>query len=56
MWKKSNFSNEFLYIHKIAIRAVEDGVLNKKFEPSACLTWAKGLEIPIPSDSPVLSI
>jgi len=46
--KHSSLSHEYVCIHDIIIRAVDDGVLNKKLKPSVFLAWAKGLKILVP--------
>ena len=46
--KNSSLSREYVCIHDIVTRAVEDGVLDKKLKPSVFLAWAKGLKIPVP--------
>jgi len=46
--KHSSLSHEYVCIHDIVIRAVDDGVLNKKLKPSVFLAWAKGLKISVP--------
>ena len=46
--KHSSLSHEYVCIHDIVIRAVDDGVLNKKLKPSVFLAWAKDLKISVP--------
>ena len=46
--KHSSLSHEYVCIHDIVIRAVEDGVLDKKLKPSVFLAWAKDLKISVP--------
>jgi len=46
--KHSSLSHEYVCIHDIVTRAVEDGVLDKKLKPSVFLAWAKGLKISVP--------
>jgi len=46
--KHSSLSHEYVFIHDIVIRAVDDGVLEKKLKPSVFLAWAKGLKISVP--------